>query len=160
MADSLSTARFIFPDYCKHPQPEYQKGADMTLLGSTPLLLVLVAITTIAVLYYSAVGHGGGSGYIAIMALCSLPMSVVKPTALLLNILVALIAVYAYTRAGHFRWEVFWPFSITSIPFSFIGGAMTLPAHYLKPVVQSSSVLPGDLLAQRHRRGERYNLLS
>jgi len=106
----------------------------MTLLGSTPLLLVLVAIFTIAVLY-SAVGHGGGSGYIAIMALCSLPMSVVKPTSLLLNILVALLAVYAYTRAGHFRWEVFWPFAATSIPFSFFGGAITLPSNYLKPVL-------------------------
>lgn len=78
-------------------------------------------------LLYSSVGHGGASGYIAVLALFNISPEVFKPTVLVLNILVAAIAVYYFTRAGHFSWRLFWPFAVTSIPFSFIGGYLSLP---------------------------------
>ncbi|WP_026839992.1 sulfite exporter TauE/SafE family protein [Citrifermentans bremense] len=97
-------------------------------------LVLFSAILTVAVLY-SCVGHGGASGYIAVLALFSVVPEVFKPTALLLNIMVASVAAYSFRRAGHFSWGLFWPFAATSIPFSFLGGYLSLPQHLYRPLV-------------------------
>ena len=102
---------------------------------SEPVLaLLLVTVLAVAALY-SSVGHGGASGYIAALALFSVAPEAFKPTALLLNILVASIATYSFFRAGHFCWRLFWPFAVTSIPCSFIGGYLTVPPHLYRPLV-------------------------
>jgi uncharacterized membrane protein YfcA len=84
---------------------------------------------------YSSVGHAGASGYIAIMSLFSLAPTVIRPTALLLNILVATIGTWQFWRAGHFSWRLFWPFALLSLPLAFIGGCLNLPTHAFKVVV-------------------------
>jgi len=81
----------------------------------------------VAGLLYSSVGHGGASAYLAVMALFGLAPEVMKPTALVLNILVASIATAQFFKAGSFSWSTFWPFAIASVPFAFIGGALSLP---------------------------------
>lgn len=102
---------------------------------SLPILtLLLCAILVVAVLY-SSVGHGGASGYIATLALFSIAPAAFKPTALILNILVAGVATYSFARAGHFSWRLFWPFAATSIPCSFLGGYLSLPDHVYRPLV-------------------------
>lgn len=98
------------------------------------LILLCFAVALVALLYAS-VGHGGASGYIAVMALAALPTLSIKPTALVLNILVSSIALFQFSRAGHFNWRTFWPFALTSIPCSFIGGMTHLPPHLLKPLL-------------------------
>lgn len=87
---------------------------------SVPLLLVLSACILAMAALYSSVGHGGASGYIAILALFSLAPDAFKPTALVLNILVSATATLSFSRAGHFSWHLFWPFAATSIPFIFL----------------------------------------
>ena len=84
---------------------------------------------------YSSVGHAGASGYIAVMTLFGLAPEEIRPTALVLNILVASIGTWQFWRAGHFRWELFWPFAILSVPMAFAGGALNLPAHLFKIAV-------------------------
>jgi hypothetical protein len=84
---------------------------------------------------YASVGHAGASGYLAAMALFSIAPDVMKPTALALNILVATIATIKFYRANCFSWPVFWPFALASVPFSFIGGALSLPSSIYKPIV-------------------------
>lgn len=84
------------------------------------LLPVLIFATG---LLYSSVGHAGASGYLAAMALFGLAPDIMKPTALLLNILMASIATLQFYRRGYFSWNIFWPFAAGSIPFAFIGGA-------------------------------------
>jgi uncharacterized membrane protein YfcA len=96
---------------------------------------LLALLIFASALLYSSVGHGGASGYLAMMALVGLAPAVMKPTALVLNILVASLATIKFYRAGCFSWPLFWPFTLTSIPMAFIGGAITLPSHYYKPVV-------------------------
>ena len=86
------------------------------------LHLSLAACMFLGAALYSSVGHAGASAYIAFMALFSVPPSVMRPTALTLNILVASFASYRYARAGYFRWRVVWPFLLGSLPFAFIGG--------------------------------------
>lgn len=98
------------------------------------LILLCCAVGLVALLYAS-VGHGGASGYIAVMALAALPTTIIKPTALILNILVSAIALFQFSRAGYFNWRTFWPFAVTSIPCSFIGGMLFVPPHLLKPLL-------------------------
>jgi len=98
------------------------------------LAYLIICIFTIAILY-SCVGHGGASGYIAIMTLFGLTPMVIKPTALVLNILVSAIASIQFYRAGYFRWSVFWRFALTSIPFAYLGGYYVLPAYTYKYII-------------------------
>ena len=86
-------------------------------------------------------------GILAAMALFGLAPDVMKPTALILNILVAIIATGHFFRAGYFSWKIFWPFAVGSIPFAFIGGALSLPGSVLQaspwpdPVICSISAI-------------------
>lgn len=92
----------------------------------------VVALLTIMSFLYSSVGHGGASGYLAVMGLFSFTPAIMKPTALLLNIIVSAIAFLFYYRAHLFKWKLFYPFAITSIPFSFLGGFIKIDATYYK----------------------------
>jgi uncharacterized protein len=96
---------------------------------------VLAALIFIAALLYSSVGHAGASGYLAAMAIMGVAPSVMKPSALALNILVAIIATFKFHRVGAFNWRLFWPLAVTSIPSAFVGGLITLPSHFYKPLV-------------------------
>lgn len=97
-------------------------------MSPSDLTLLTTLVAAIAILY-SCVGHGGASGYIAVMMFFGVVPAVVKPTALVLNILVSSIAAFQFYRAGYFRWSLFWPFACTSIPFAYIGGHLTLPVE-------------------------------
>ncbi|MEW6470174.1 MAG: sulfite exporter TauE/SafE family protein [Bacteroidota bacterium] len=82
---------------------------------------ISLAVLGVAFLY-SSVGHGGASGYLAVLAVCGATASVMKPTALALNIFVSLIAFIQFARQGHFRWELTWPFLVASVPAAFLAG--------------------------------------
>jgi uncharacterized membrane protein YfcA len=97
-------------------------------------VLIILAIFVVAILY-SSVGHGGASGYLAVMALFVVAPEVTRPTALVLNLFVASIATIQFYRAGHFSWALFWPFAVTSIPFAFIGGMVKLPTNVYRIVL-------------------------
>ena len=98
------------------------------------LIFLFLAIGVIAFLY-SSVGHAGASGYIAVMTLFGLSTATIRPTALVLNILVALIGSFQFWRAGHFSWKLFWPFALLSVPTAYFGGYLQLPARVLKIII-------------------------
>lgn len=75
---------------------------------------------------YASVGHGGASGYLALMALFGVAPVLMKPSALMLNLFVSTVSFIQFYRAGYFRWEKFWPFAITSIPLAFAGALIPL----------------------------------
>lgn len=102
---------------------------------STPELAALLAFIAVAAVLYSAVGHGGASGYLAVMALFGMTPAFMKPAALTMNIVVAGLVFYRLWRAGHFDALLFWPFALGSIPLAFIGGALTLPGGVYKLIV-------------------------
>src|SRR5438045_3137677 len=97
--------------------------------------IIIAALIFAVALLYSTVGHAGASGYLAAMALFGIAPVVMKPTALVLNIIVATIGTVRFYRAGFFSWRAFWPFLVTSIPAAFIGGSLTLPVPIYKSVV-------------------------
>ena len=103
-----------------------------TLLHSEIFFYVLLFI--IAMLYAS-VGHGGASGYLALMALFSYAPDTMRPTALILNLFVSFTSFLQYYRGGHFRWKLFWPFAIASIPAAFIGGMIVMDAKLYKIIL-------------------------
>lgn len=100
------------------------------------IITVFIALLILVVaLLYSTVGHAGASGYLAVLALFWYSPAVMKPTALILNIIVALIATVGFFRAGFFSWRTFWPFAVASIPAAYIGGRLTLPVYGYKLIV-------------------------
>ena len=104
------------------------------IIFTTAEWLLAALIFAIAGLY-AAVGHGGSSGYQAAMALLGTETALMKPIALTLNILVSGIASWRFLRAGYFSWRVFLPFALSSVPMAFVGGQITLPAQYFKPLL-------------------------
>jgi len=100
------------------------------------LIVPLLAAGMLAAAFgYAAVGHGGASAYIAAMALAGIAPAEMRPIALVLNVLVSSLGTWKFHRAGHFRWRLFWPFAVVSIPFAYLGGAITLPGHAYKILV-------------------------
>ncbi|MGB5419850.1 sulfite exporter TauE/SafE family protein [Algibacter sp.] len=101
----------------------------------TENIYLFLAILPIVSFLYSSVGHGGASGYLALMALFSFAPESMKPTALLLNIFVAGISFYYYYKAGFFNKKLFLTFAITSIPFSLLGGRFDIDASLYKKIL-------------------------
>ena len=99
------------------------------------LIALLSVGMLVAAFAYASVGHGGASAYIAAMALAGVAPAEMRPIALSLNLLVSGIGTYKFWRAGYFRWRLFWPFAVVSIPLAFLGGAITLPGHAYKILV-------------------------
>lgn len=97
--------------------------------------LLLAAGMFLGAALYTSVGHAGASAYLALMALFGVPPAVMRPTALVLNILAASLTSFRFVNAGLFRWRTLWPFLVGALPFAFLGGAIQLPGAYYKPLV-------------------------
>lgn len=92
-------------------------------------IIVLSFLIFAAAVLYTSVGHAGASGYLAAMALMSVPPHVMKPTALTLNILVATLATVRWTKNGReLAWRALLPLVMASVPAAFLGGLLQLPA--------------------------------
>jgi uncharacterized protein len=102
--------------------------------------LFILAIVIVAFLY-SSVGHGGASGYLAIMALFSVEPTIMKSSALIMNLFVAGIAFIAYYRGEHFRFRVLLPFVLGSIPMAFIGAKIHINPNFYKIILGACLML-------------------
>lgn len=99
--------------------------------GETWIYILLPIIAFL----YASVGHGGASGYLALMALFGFSTTLMKPTALTLNLFVAAISFYHFWKQGHFRWTLFWPFALASVPAAFLGGLVELDPLIYKRIL-------------------------
>ncbi|MCC6174040.1 MAG: sulfite exporter TauE/SafE family protein [Chloroflexi bacterium] len=97
-------------------------------------ILLSVCIFAASVLYAS-VGQAGGSGYLTVMALFGVAPEVMRPTALVLNILVAGIAAIRFYLAGHLSVTILWPLLLGSIPLAIVGGGLHLPSAIYNPII-------------------------
>jgi len=88
-------------------------------------LLFVIGLMLIA-FFYSSVGHGGASGYLALMALFGFAPESIRYYALLLNLVVSAIAFISYARAGYFRLRLAIPFLITSMPAAYLGAQISI----------------------------------
>ena len=97
-----------------------------------PLFYILLFVVAFL---YASVGHGGASGYLALMAIYSVTPAVMRPTALLLNLFVSLTSFIQFYRGGHFKWKTFLPFALASIPLSFVGGMISVDSSIYKKLL-------------------------
>jgi uncharacterized membrane protein YfcA len=105
------------------------------------LILFYILLFLVAFLY-SSVGHGGASGYLALMAIFSITPEVMKPTALLLNLFVSLTSFIQFYRGRHFNWKIFLPFAVTSVPMAFVGGLITVDDNIYKKILGILLIIP------------------
>jgi len=99
---------------------------------SDPLFYFLMAVVAFL---YGSVGHGGGSGYLALMALWDFSHLTMKPTALTLNLVVAGLAFFLYFRRGYFMPRLFYALAAGSIPMAFAGGMLHPDAFWYKKLL-------------------------
>lgn len=118
------------------------------------ILPLLAAGMLVAAFFYAAVGHGGASAYLAALALAGVAPAEMRPIALALNLVVSSLATWKFWRAGHFRWRLFWPFAAVSIPFAYLGGAITLPGQAYKVLVGAVLIYAAWQLWWSYRKGE------
>jgi len=103
-------------------------------------ILFILAMSLVAFLY-SSVGHGGASGYLALMALFGIDAALMKPSALILNLFVSSIAFLSYYKAGHFRLRLLLPFAVTSIPMAFLGASLHIPPEVYKKILGAALLI-------------------
>ena len=101
----------------------------------TENIYIFLLILPVVSFLYASVGHGGASGYLALMALFSFAPETMKPTTLLLNIFVSGIAFYYYFREGFFNKKLFLSFAMASIPLAFLGGTLEVDATIYKKIL-------------------------
>ncbi len=99
------------------------------------IYLLFYALLLLVAFLYASVGHGGASGYLALMALFGFAPEVMRPTALVLNIFVAGIAFFSYYRGGHFSWKLFWPLAAAAVPAAYLGGLISTPTSVYKQLL-------------------------
>ncbi|MHA8062197.1 sulfite exporter TauE/SafE family protein [Aquirufa beregesia] len=98
-------------------------------------LVVLLLFLAIIAFLYSSVGHGGASGYLAVMAFMGVAPAIMKPSALVMNLAVSLFSFIGFYRAGHFKIQLFLPFALASVPLAYLGGTMTLSDSIYKKIL-------------------------
>ena len=96
---------------------------------------IFLLILPVVSFLYASIGHGGASGYLALMAIFSVTPELMKPTALLLNLFVAAIAFYYYYKEGYFNKKLFISFAVASIPMSIIGGYIEVDTTIYKKIL-------------------------
>ena len=105
-------------------------------------VIIFYCLLFLVAFLYSSVGHGGASGYLALMAIWGIAPEVMKPTALLLNLFVSLTSFIQFFRGGHFRWKLFLPFAIASIPMAFAAGMITVDTDIYKKMLGILLLVP------------------
>ena len=92
-------------------------------------------------LVYATVGHAGATGYIAAMTLFGMSAEVIRPTALMLNIVVGAITALQFCRAGYVRAHQIVPLVCGSIPAALIGGWLVPSVPFFEVVVGGVLIL-------------------
>ncbi len=106
------------------------------------MLIVFYLLLFFVAFLYASVGHGGASGYLALMALFNVAPDVMKPTALLLNLFVAGTSFIQFYRGRHFLWKIFLPLALASVPMAFLGGLITVDAVIYKKMLGLLLLIP------------------
>ncbi len=97
-------------------------------------ILLLISLLVIAFIF-SSVGHGGASGYLAMMAIFGIAPAFMKSSALVLNVFVSAIAFVQFYNQGHFKWKLFVAVALLSVPAAYFGAQIPLSDLVYKKVL-------------------------
>lgn len=101
---------------------------DLTTVSISALLFL-------GAILYTSVGHAGSSIYVAIMAFFGLETTTIKPTALVLNILVSSFTSFRFLKAKLVDFKLLLPLLVGAIPLAFVGGGIDLPSKVYKSII-------------------------
>jgi len=107
------------------------------MLSLLPILFIAVACL------YAMAGFGGGSTYIALLAISGLPLTVVPVISLACNCIVTSQGSYQLIKRGHAQWSILTPLLVGSIPSAFIGGGWRLPEEAFLGILTVALTLAG-----------------
>jgi uncharacterized membrane protein YfcA len=116
----------------------------MITIEYLPFIFFIVA------LFYSSVGFGGGSSYLAIMSLFLTDFYEIRSTALVLNICVVTIGTLIFVRNKIFDFKLFWPFLVSSIPLAYFGAQLKLSQELFFMILGASLILSGITMMLRY----------
>jgi hypothetical protein len=125
---------------------------EFSLLAIAVVSLIFLGVAFL----YSSVGHGGASGYLAVLSFFAVAPTFMSTTALILNILVSAVALIAFSKAKHLESSLTWPFVVTSVPAVFLGGVAPVSPRIYQLIVAFVLFIAGlrFLLETRSRKGE------
>lgn len=98
-------------------------------------LSIIIPVFFVIAFLYSSVGHGGASGYLAVMVLMGFVPSSIKSTALIINLFVSGIAFFSFYKARYFKFNLLWPFIVTSIPAAYAGAQISINTSVFKVIL-------------------------
>jgi uncharacterized membrane protein YfcA len=122
----------------------------VTGLSQLQISLLFAAVFGVA-FFYSSVGHGGATGYLAALAVLGVAPASAKVAVLITNIFVASIAFWRFYKAGHFDCKIFLSFAVASIPFAFLGSKIHISPQTYKLVLGAVLTAAGLILLFRSR---------
>ena len=108
-----------------------------------PDIVLIAALTCLVAFIYSSVGHGGASGYLAVLSFFAVPHEQMATSALCLNLFVAGASFYSFYKARYFSWKLTWPFVLGSIPAAFLGGFIKVPPASYDRLLAGALVFAG-----------------
>ena len=122
----------------------------MAELSQLQIALLLAAIFGVA-FFYSSVGHGGATGYLAALAVLGIAPTSAKVAVLITNVLVASVALWRFWKAGHFDWKILLWFATASVPCAVWGSQIKISPHTYKLILGSVLTIAGLILLFRSR---------
>ena len=117
-----------------------------------PVLFACLLLAAAAL--YAAVGHGGASAYLALMALAGFAPEQMRPLALVLNLFVSAIAFIQFRRTGAFDLRLFALFAVAAIPMAYLGGSIDLGGTWHRRLLGAVLIASAAALAFRPRLAE------
>ena len=120
---------------------------DLTALN---WVILLSAVFTVA-FFYSSVGHGGATGYLAALALLGVAPASAKVAVLITNVLVASVAWWRFYRAGHSNWKILLSFAVASVPCAFFGSKIYVSPKLYEIILGMVLMVGGIILLLRAR---------
>lgn len=121
--------------------------ADLTTISWT----ILCAAVLVVAFFYSSVGHGGATGYLAALAVMGVAPASAKAAVLIANVFVASLAWWRFSKAGHFDGRALLTFAITSVPCAWLGSRVPINPETYKLVLGTVLSVSGIILFQRAR---------
>lgn len=112
--------------------------------------MLLAAVFAVA-FFYSSVGHGGATGYLAALAVLGIAPTSARVAVLIANVLVAGVAWWRFWRAGHFDGKILLLFALASVPCAWLGSTVKVGPHTYKLVLGLVLTVAGLILLFRAR---------
>ena len=114
--------------------------------------MLLGALFTIVAIFYASVGFGGGSSYLALLVLWSVPYTIIPIIALICNIIVVSGNSFHYIRAGYINWQLLLPPAIASVPFAYLGGRLEIEKQVFLILLFATLLATGIRMLVSYRR--------